>query len=73
LVFSTLHTNDAIGGITRLVDMGVEPFLVGSAVRAFLAQRLVRRLCPICREPAEFEPEVSCHSIDFPTYRSWAR
>ena len=51
LVFSTLHTNDAIGGITRLVDMGVEPFLVSSSVRAFLAQRLVRRLCQTCRIP----------------------
>ena len=48
LVFSTLHTNDAVGGITRLLDMGVEPFLVGSSVRAFLAQRLVRKLCPHC-------------------------
>ncbi len=46
LVFSTLHTNDAMGGISRLVDMGVEPFLVSAAVRAFLAQRLVRRLVP---------------------------
>ena len=46
LVFSTLHTNDAIGGITRLIDMGVQPFLVSSSVRAFLAQRLVRVLCP---------------------------
>ena len=51
LVFSTLHTNDSVGGITRLVDMGVEPFLVGSSVRAFIAQRLVRKLCPLCREP----------------------
>jgi type II secretory ATPase GspE/PulE/Tfp pilus assembly ATPase PilB-like protein len=50
LVFSTLHTNDAIGGVTRLVDMGVEPFLVASAVRAFFAQRLVRLLCTACRE-----------------------
>jgi general secretion pathway protein E len=49
LVFSTLHTNDAIGGITRLVDMGLEPFLVVSSVRAFIAQRLVRRLCENCR------------------------
>ncbi|HYF34390.1 MAG TPA: GspE/PulE family protein, partial [Prosthecobacter sp.] len=55
LVFSTLHTNDAIGGITRLIDMGVEPFLVSSAVRAFIAQRLVRQLCLECREP---EPEA---------------
>lgn len=55
LVFSTLHTNDAIGGVTRLVDMGVEPFLVASAVRAFFAQRLVRVLCTSCREP---EPDA---------------
>ena len=53
LVFSTLHTNDALGGISRLVDMGVEPFLVSAAVRAFLAQRLVRRLCPHCKQPRE--------------------
>jgi len=53
LVFSTLHTNDAIGGISRLIDMGVEPFLVAAAVRAFLAQRLVRRLCPHCKAPYE--------------------
>ncbi len=57
LVFSTLHTNDAMGGITRLVDMGVEPFLVASAVRAFIAQRLVRKLCPQCREPKLLDPE----------------
>ncbi len=53
LVFSTLHTNDALGGISRLVDMGVEPFLLSAAVRAFLAQRLVRRLCPHCKKPRE--------------------
>jgi type II secretory ATPase GspE/PulE/Tfp pilus assembly ATPase PilB-like protein len=57
LVFSTLHTNDAVSGITRLVDMGIEPFLVSSAVRAFLAQRLVRRLCPECRKPLDLGPE----------------
>jgi type II secretory ATPase GspE/PulE/Tfp pilus assembly ATPase PilB-like protein len=49
LVFSTLHTNDALGGITRLIDMGIDPFLVASSVRAFYAQRLVRVLCPQCR------------------------
>ncbi|MCB1231507.1 MAG: type II/IV secretion system protein [Verrucomicrobiae bacterium] len=54
LVFSTLHTNDAIGGITRLVDMGVEPFLVTAAVRGFMAQRLVRRLCKECRQPVKY-------------------
>jgi type II secretory ATPase GspE/PulE/Tfp pilus assembly ATPase PilB-like protein len=53
LVFSTLHTNDAMGGISRLVDMGVEPFLVSAAVRAFLAQRLVRKLCTNCRVPRD--------------------
>lgn len=53
LVFSTLHTNDALGGISRLIDMGVEPFLLSAAVRAFLAQRLVRRLCGRCRRPIE--------------------
>jgi general secretion pathway protein E len=57
LVFSTLHTNDAIGGITRLVEMGVEPFLVASSVRAFLAQRLVRSLCPHCRQQAHYSKE----------------
>lgn len=56
LVFSTLHTNDAIGGITRLVDMGIEPFLVATSVRAFIAQRLVRRLCEECKEPVTYPP-----------------
>ena len=51
LVLSTVHTNDAVGAITRLRDMKVEPFLIASTVRAVLAQRLVRRLCPQCREP----------------------
>jgi general secretion pathway protein E/type IV pilus assembly protein PilB len=49
LVFSTLHTNDAAGAVTRLVDMGVEPYLVASSLEAVLAQRLVRLLCPHCR------------------------
>jgi type II secretory ATPase GspE/PulE/Tfp pilus assembly ATPase PilB-like protein len=65
LVFSTLHTNDAIGGITRLIDMGVQPFLVSSSVRAFLAQRLVRVLCPACRKPAHHAPEF-LRQIGFP-------
>jgi general secretion pathway protein E len=51
LVLSTIHTNDAAGGITRLVDLGVQPFLVASSLMALLAQRLVRRLCKDCREP----------------------
>ena len=66
LVFSTLHTNDAIGGITRLIDMGVEPFLVASAVRAFFAQRLVRRLCPLCKAPADLDPAY-LESVRFPS------
>jgi type II secretory ATPase GspE/PulE/Tfp pilus assembly ATPase PilB-like protein len=53
LVFSTLHTNTAIGGISRLLDMDIEPFLVSASVRAFLAQRLVRRLCKHCAEPVK--------------------
>ena len=57
LVFSTLHTNDATGALTRLVDMGVEPFLIASSLLAVLAQRLVRRICPECKEP--FHPEQS--------------
>ncbi|MDR0704792.1 MAG: Flp pilus assembly complex ATPase component TadA, partial [Planctomycetaceae bacterium] len=54
LVFSTLHTNDAAGAFTRMVDMGVEPFLIGTTVEGIMAQRLVRRLCPHCKE--KFEP-----------------
>ncbi len=50
LVFSTLHTNDSCGSITRLLDMGIEPFLVSSSVIAVMAQRLVRRVCQACRE-----------------------
>jgi general secretion pathway protein E len=51
LVFSTLHTNDSFGSLSRLVEMGIEPFLVSSSILAVLAQRLVRRLCVECREP----------------------
>src|SRR5262249_48751479 len=51
LVLSTVHTNDAAGAITRLVDMGIEPFLVASTLMATMAQRLVRRVCQECREP----------------------
>ncbi|HEY8966086.1 MAG TPA: GspE/PulE family protein, partial [Candidatus Methylacidiphilales bacterium] len=65
LVFSTLHTNDSIGGIVRLVDMGIDPYLVSSSVRAFLAQRLVRVLCPRCKQPAG-ESEEKLASLDAP-------
>jgi general secretion pathway protein E/type IV pilus assembly protein PilB len=57
LVFSTLHTNDAVGGITRLLDMDVEPFLLSSVVKAFIAQRLVRTSCPHCVQMVEYPPE----------------
>jgi len=56
LVFSTLHTNDAPSAIARLVDIGVQPFLVASSVRAIMAQRLVRRLCSDCKQPGELSP-----------------
>jgi general secretion pathway protein E len=52
LVFSTVHTNDAVAAITRLKDMGIEPYLLASTVRTIVAQRLVRRLCPHCKRPA---------------------
>jgi general secretion pathway protein E len=55
LVFSTLHTNDASGAVTRLIDMGIEPFLVASSVVAIIAQRLVRVICPACKGP--YKPE----------------
>ena len=74
LVFSTLHTNDAVGGITRLLDMGVEQFLLASTVRAFLAQRLVRTICPDCKAlvgyPLTYLNEIDAIvSSDFKYYR----
>jgi general secretion pathway protein E/type IV pilus assembly protein PilB len=57
LVFSTLHTNDAVGGITRLLDMDVEPFLLASVVKSFIAQRLVRTVCPHCAQPVDYPRE----------------
>jgi general secretion pathway protein E/type IV pilus assembly protein PilB len=57
LVFSTLHTNDAVGGITRLLDMDVEPFLLASVVKSFIAQRLVRTICPDCVEVVDYPPD----------------
>jgi type IV pilus assembly protein PilB len=53
LVFSTLHTNDAPSALTRMIDMGLKPFLVASALQAVLAQRLIRKLCPHCKQPVE--------------------
>lgn len=59
LVLSTVHTNDAVGAITRLRDMRVEPFLIASTLRMVIAQRLVRRLCPSCREPIQATGSLS--------------
>ncbi len=58
LVLSTLHTNDAAGGITRLLDMGLEEYLLTSTVNGILAQRLVRKLCPVCKVGAIADPEI---------------
>jgi len=65
LVFSTLHTNDAVGGITRLLDMDVEPFLLSSVVKSFIAQRLVRTICPECAEKVDYPGEY-LGEIGFP-------
>ena len=70
LVFSTLHTNDAASAITRLIDMGVEPFLVASSVSAVIAQRLVRTICDRCKEaytpPAEFLKRLGVSGLENP-------
>jgi type II secretory ATPase GspE/PulE/Tfp pilus assembly ATPase PilB-like protein len=58
LVLSTLHTNDAPSSITRLINIGIEPFLIGAAVRAVLAQRLVRRICSHCKQMVKVKPEL---------------
>jgi type IV pilus assembly protein PilB len=74
LVLSTLHTNDAPGAITRLLDMGIEPYLVASALEGVAAQRLVRVLCPKCKEPdpqgtAEVQERVGAEALAGPYYR----
>jgi general secretion pathway protein E len=58
LVFATLHTNDAVGAITRLIDMEIPPYLIASSLTAVLAQRLVRVLCPVCKLPGGPDPDV---------------
>ena len=58
LVLTTLHTNDAAGAVTRMIDMGVEPFLISSSMEAILAQRLIRRICSACRTPYEPTEEI---------------
>ena len=65
LVFSTLHTNDAPSAFTRLIDMGIEPFLVASSVEAIMAQRLVRTICPHCKTEQKVEPDY-LKRIGFP-------
>ncbi len=72
LVFSTLHTNDAVGGITRLLDMDVEPFLLASVVKAFIAQRLVRTICPDCVQWVDYPGEYLAE-IGFPVRELGAR
>ena len=69
LVLSSLHTNNAPGAITRLLDMGIEPFLVTSSLRAVLAQRLVRKLCPDCQEESVADSSSSCVTCDGLGYR----
>lgn len=65
LVFSTLHTNDAPGAVTRLIDIGVKPFLVASSTRALMAQRLVRKICKKCGAPwTPPENELKALNID---------
>jgi general secretion pathway protein E/type IV pilus assembly protein PilB len=65
LVFSTLHTNDAPGAVTRLIDIGVKPFLVASSTRALIAQRLVRKICKKCAAPhTPSEAELRALNID---------
>jgi len=58
LVLSTLHTNDAPSSINRMIDMGIEPFLVASATNLILAQRLIRRICPYCKAEITLHPEI---------------
>lgn len=72
LVFSTLHTNDAPGAITRLLDMGVEPFLISSSLLAAMAQRLVRRLCPSCKIPHQLMPE-ECRELGIDVQQASSR
>ena len=57
LVLSTLHTNDAAGAVSRMLDLGVEPFVLASSLRAVMAQRLVRRVCPDCSTTVEADPD----------------
>jgi len=68
LVLSTLHTNDAPGAITRLIDMGVEPFMLGSTLILAQAQRLYRKLCNACKKPTEIDPEILANNHIAPDF-----
>jgi general secretion pathway protein E len=68
MILSTLHTNTAIGAVGRLLDMGVEPFLLSSVLNAVLAQRLVRRLCAECKEPSPLDRETAAALPDVPEH-----
>ena len=72
LVFSTLHTNDAISSITRLIDMGIEPFLVASSIIMLCAQRLCRKVCLKCRQPMDV-PQDFLKKIGFETKATFYR
>ena len=71
MVFSTLHTNDAPSAFTRMIDMGVEPFLVSSTVEGVMAQRLVRTICPECK--TTFKPDFDALPLDFPLRKHGAK
>jgi type II secretory ATPase GspE/PulE/Tfp pilus assembly ATPase PilB-like protein len=66
LVFSTLHTNDAAGSVVRLVDMGIEPYFITSSLIASVGQRLMRRLCPVCKQPYELTKDLMTE-LDLPS------
>jgi len=74
LVLATLHTNDAPGAVTRLIDMGIEPYLLASTLNGVLAQRLIRKLCPECKTPFEENDQrtyraVGCGACNFSGYK----
>jgi type II secretory ATPase GspE/PulE/Tfp pilus assembly ATPase PilB-like protein len=69
LIFSTLHTNDAASGATRLLDIGIEPYLVASSVNAFISQRLVRVICPACKEEVKDKGALPEEFRDMKIYR----
>jgi general secretion pathway protein E len=68
LIFSTLHTNDSCSGATRLIDIGIEPYLVASSVNAFISQRLVRVICPACKEARHEQTELPACFRGIPSY-----